>query len=95
MKDGKKHIESLKDGRRIFIDGAPVDDPTEHPAFRNAIRSAATLFEYQSKADNQERMTFVSPTSGERVNRMWQLPRPTYEVLPANQRSIIRGDKKD
>ena len=39
VKDGRQHIDSLRDGRRIFIDGACVDDHTEHPAFRNAIRS--------------------------------------------------------
>ena len=74
VKDGTKHIESLRDGRQIFLDGAPVADPTAHPAFCNAIRSAAGLFEYQARPENLERMTFVSPSTGDRVNRMWQLP---------------------
>ena len=59
VKDGRKHIESLRDGRRIFIDGARVEDPTQHPAFRNAIRSAAGLYEYQAQPANLEKMTFV------------------------------------
>ena len=37
VKDGRKHIDSLRDGRRIFIDRECVDDPIDHPAFRNAI----------------------------------------------------------
>ena len=74
VKDGRKHIESLRDGRQIFLDGAPVADPIAHPAFRNAIRSAAGLFDYQAQPENLERMTFVSPSTGDRVNRMWQLP---------------------
>ena len=81
VKDGSKHIESLRDGRQIFLDGAPVDDPIAHPAFRNAIRSAAGLFEYQAQPENLERMTFVSPSSGERISRMWQLPTSHAELV--------------
>ena len=74
VKDGTKHIASLRDGRRIFIDGMCVDDHTHHPAFRNAIASAASLYDYQAQPQNLEKMTFTSPTTGNRVSRMWQLP---------------------
>jgi 4-hydroxyphenylacetate 3-monooxygenase len=80
-KDGRKHIESLRDGRRIFIDGAFVDDPATHPAFRQAIASAARLFDYQAQPQNLDRMTFTSPKSGERVSRMWQLPTSLGELV--------------
>ena len=81
VKDGSKHIESLRDGRQIFIDGRLVADHTEHPAFRNAVASAASLFDYQAQPQNLEKMTFVSPTSGERVSRMWQLPTSLAELV--------------
>ena len=81
VKDGRKHIESLRDGRRIFIDGECVDDPVAHPAFRRAIASAASLFEYQAQPQNLERMTFISPRSGDRVSRMWQLPTSYAELV--------------
>ncbi len=81
VKDGRKHIESLRDGRRIFIDGECVDDPVVHPAFRHAIASAASLFEYQAQPQNLERMTFTSPRSGDRVSRMWQLPTSHAELV--------------
>jgi len=81
VKDGRKHIESLRDGRQIFIDGDCVNDPVTHPAFRNAIASAASLFDYQAQPKNLERMTFTSPTSGDRVSRMWQLPTSPGELV--------------
>jgi 4-hydroxyphenylacetate 3-monooxygenase len=81
VKDGRKHIDSLRDGRQIFIDGKRVDDHTTHPAFRNAIRSAASLFDFQAQPEHLERMTFTSPRSGERVNRMWQLPTSHAELV--------------
>ena len=85
VKDGRKHIESLRDGRQIFIDGACVDDHTQHPAFRHAIASAASLFDYQAQAQHLEKMTFVSPKSGDRVSRMWQLPTSLSELVERRQ----------
>ena len=50
-KTGAEHIKSLKDGRTVYIDGKLVDDVTEHPAFRNAVKSAAMLYDFQAKPD--------------------------------------------
>ena len=47
-KTGAEHIASLKDGRTVYIDGRKVDDVTEHPAFRGAVRSAAAPSRTQS-----------------------------------------------
>jgi 4-hydroxyphenylacetate 3-monooxygenase len=80
-RDGKKHIESLRDGRQIYIDGKLVTDHVDYPAFHNSIRTAASLYDYQLQPENLERMTFESPTSGERVSRMWQLPTSYAELL--------------
>lgn len=73
-KDGKRHLESLRDGRQLYLDGWLVADHVDHPAFRRSVRSAAAMYDYQAMPENVERMTFVSPKSGLRVNRMWQLP---------------------
>ena len=85
VKDGRKHIESLRDGRRIFIDGQSVDDHTRHPAFRNAVRSAAGLYEFQAQPQQLEKMTFVSPRTGDRVSRIWQLPTSLAELVERRQ----------
>ena len=36
---GAEYLESLRDGREIYIYGERVDDVTTHPAFRNAART--------------------------------------------------------
>jgi len=41
LKSGSEHLESLKDGRVVYIGSERVDDVTTHPAFRNAARSMA------------------------------------------------------
>jgi 4-hydroxyphenylacetate 3-monooxygenase len=73
-KSGAEHLVSLQDGRQIFLDGAPICDHVNHPAFQASIASAAKMFDFQAAPENQSKMTFVSPKSGERVSRMWELP---------------------
>jgi 4-hydroxyphenylacetate 3-monooxygenase len=78
LKTGAAHLQSLRDGRTVYIDGAEAGDVTRHPAFRNAVASAAALYDYQ--AAEPEPMTFTSPTSGGQVNRCWDQP-TSYEGL--------------
>ena len=40
---GAEYLESLKDGREVYIYGERVKDVTTHPAFRNAARTIARL----------------------------------------------------
>jgi len=81
MKSGQDHLASLRDGRTVFISGSEAGDVTTHPAFRNSVQSAASLYDFQSDPANVERMTFTSPTSGGRVNRTWSLPRSREELV--------------
>src|ERR1700680_2155817 len=80
-KTGAEHIKSLKDGRTVYIDGKLVADVTEHPAFRNSVRSAAMLYDFQAKPENIELMTFVPSGANRRVNRAWQMPRSYSEMV--------------
>ena len=42
---GAEYLESLRDGREVYIYGERVKDVTTHPAFRNAARSIARLYD--------------------------------------------------
>ena len=80
-KTGAEHIRSLKDGRTVHIDGKLVPDVTEHPAFRNSVRSAAQLYDFQARPENLELMTFKPDGANRRVNRAWQIPRNHAEMV--------------
>jgi 4-hydroxyphenylacetate 3-monooxygenase len=41
--NGVEYLESLRDGREVYIYGERVDDVTQHSAFRNAAVSVAKL----------------------------------------------------
>jgi len=80
-KTGADHLNSLRDGRTIYLDGQRISDVVEHPAYRNAVRSTAYLYDFQTAPANLERMTFPSPTTGDRVNRCWQLPHSYADLV--------------
>ena len=42
---GAEYLESLRDGREIWIYGERVKDVTTHPAFRNTVRMIARLYD--------------------------------------------------
>jgi 4-hydroxyphenylacetate 3-monooxygenase len=42
---GSEFLESLRDGREVYIYGEEVEDVTTHPAFRNAAASVAQLYD--------------------------------------------------
>jgi 4-hydroxyphenylacetate 3-monooxygenase len=84
MRTGADYLSSLNDGRRVFVDGETVKDVTAHPAFRQAARSIATLYDIASDPGNRERMTFPSPKTGAPVQRAWQIPK-THADLRARR----------
>ena len=86
-KTGAEHIKSLKDGRTVYLDGELVSDVTEHKAFRNAVRSAAALYDFQARPENVELMTFQPNGSNRRVNRAWQMPR-SYEEMVQRRKAL-------
>jgi 4-hydroxyphenylacetate 3-monooxygenase len=75
MRTGAEYLRSLKDGRCVFVDGERVKDVTAHPAFREASRSIANLFDIAADPSLRERMTFRSPKTGEPVWRAFQIPK--------------------
>ena len=62
---GAEYIESLRDGRQVYINGERVRDVTQHPAFRNSVRSLARL--YDALHDPERREVLTCPTDTDRA----------------------------
>ncbi len=86
FKTGQQHVESLRDGRKVFINGAEAGDVTTHPSFRRTVKSVEKMYDFQSRPENLELMTFETDT-GVRANRIWQLPR-SYADLVERRRAL-------
>jgi 4-hydroxyphenylacetate 3-monooxygenase len=84
LRTGAEYLRSLNDGRQVFVDGERVADVTKHPAFREAARSVARLYDIAAEPSNRELMTFTSPRTGAPVLRCYQIPR-THADLRARR----------
>ena len=74
-RNGTDYINKIaNDGRDARLYGEKVGDVTQHPAFKNTIRSYASLYDFQCRPENLHLMTIESPETGDRVNRAWQCP---------------------
>lgn len=58
LRTGKEHLESLRDGRVIYIGSEKIDDVTRHPAFRNAAQTVAALYDMKADPANAAEMTY-------------------------------------
>jgi 4-hydroxyphenylacetate 3-monooxygenase len=59
---GDEYLESIRDGREIYCYGERVDDVTTHPAFRNATRMVARLYDALHDPDKQGVLTRPTDT---------------------------------
>src|SRR5262245_41441890 len=84
MRTGSEYLRSLNDGRAVFVDGERVADVTTHPAYREAAKSAARLYDIAAAPENRELMTFPSPKTGAPVWRGYQIPK-THADLRARR----------
>jgi 4-hydroxyphenylacetate 3-monooxygenase len=57
--DGEAYLASLDDGREVWYDGEKVANAAEHPAFRNAGRSIARLYDAMHDAALADTLTTV------------------------------------
>ncbi len=58
LRTGKEHLESIRDGRVVFIGSERVDDVTRHPAFRNAAHTVAALYDMKADPALRDEMTY-------------------------------------
>ncbi len=59
---GDEYIESLRDGREIWLHGERVKDVTTHPAFRNPIRMTARLYDSMHDPATKDKVTTATDT---------------------------------
>ncbi|GAB3463641.1 4-hydroxyphenylacetate 3-hydroxylase N-terminal domain-containing protein [Actinophytocola sediminis] len=85
---GDEYLESLRDGREIYLYGERVKDVTTHPAFHNPARMTARL--YDALHDPARRAVLTKPTdtgSGGYTHRFYTTPH-SAEDLVADQAAI-------
>ncbi|MBN3932794.1 Pyoverdin chromophore biosynthetic protein pvcC [Streptomyces verrucosisporus] len=84
---GDEYVESLRDGREIYIYGERVKDVTSHPAFRNPIRMTARLYDALHDPERRGVLTKPTDTGDGYTHSFFTTPR-SVDDLVADQRAI-------
>lgn len=64
---GEQFLQSLQDEREIWIDGERIADVTTDVRMQGAAQTLAELYDMQHEPDLIDNMTYVSPSTGDRV----------------------------
>lgn len=80
IRTGAEYLESLRDGRKISIEGEWVKDVTKDPRFSGAAHTIAELLDMQHAAATQETLTYRSPTTGDLVGKSFMEPRSIEDL---------------
>ena len=70
---GKEYLQSIRDGRVLYVGRERVTDQTRHPAFAGAARTYAALYDLKADPTLREVMTFEE--GGQRYNMYYLKPR--------------------
>lgn len=80
MLTGAEYLESLRDGRNVYIDGERVRDVTTHPAFRNSALSVGRL--YDALHSDSDVLTGVDAL-GTRTHKFFKPSRSVQDLVEA------------
>lgn len=81
---GADYLESLRDGRQVYVDGKRVKDVTRHPAFRNSALSVSRLYDALHDPATAEVLTGVDD-SGIRTHKFFKPSRTAAELVEARE----------
>src|SRR6267154_1258523 len=79
---GAEFLQSLRDGREVYIYGEQVEDVTTHPAFRNSAASVALLYDALHDAKMKDVLTAPTDTgSGGFTHKFFKAARSREDVV--------------
>jgi 4-hydroxyphenylacetate 3-monooxygenase len=79
---GDEYIESIRDGREVWVYGEKVTDVTTHPAFRNSVRMTARLYDSLHDPDKQSTLTVPTDTgSSGFTHPFFRTPRSREDLI--------------
>src|SRR4029077_8009513 len=58
LRTGQEHLQSLRDGRAIYVGGERIDDVTRHPAFSQAAETVAAIYDMKAAPETRDTMTY-------------------------------------
>ena len=79
---GDEYLESLRDGREVYVYGERVKDVTKHPAFRNTARMTARLFDALHDPEKSKEILTPTDTDGNgQTHAFFKAPKTLEESI--------------
>ncbi len=78
LKTAAEYVESLRDGRVTYWDGARIDDVTAHPRFRVPIEVASRDYDYADPVHGELRR--YTTEEGGHAHRIFEVPRDEAQL---------------
>ena len=79
---GAEYLESLRDGREVYIYGERVKDITTHPAFRNSARMIARLYDALHDPAKKDVLTVETDTgSAGFTHKFFRTPKSAEDLV--------------
>src|SRR5271169_6352410 len=78
---GRQYLNGLREQEReVWLAGERVKDVTTHPGLKNGARAIASLYDMQCDPKLRDQMTYISPTTGDRVGFSFIIPRTREDL---------------
>ncbi|TFG62501.1 MAG: 4-hydroxybutyryl-CoA dehydratase [Spirochaetales bacterium] len=92
---GKEYRESLKDRRplTVYMNGALLHEPTDHPIIRASINSIALTYELAEDPVHRSALTATSALTGKTINRFCHLHQSPEELYRKCGMQRLLGQK--
>lgn len=74
LRTGAEFLESLHDGRQVWLAGEKVDDVTTHPGLAEGARTFAQMYDLQNEPEYRDRLTIPSPLTGNPISASYMFP---------------------
>src|SRR5919199_4572618 len=87
-RSGAAYLAGLRDDREVWLDGERVSDVTRDPRLCRGVHSVAALYDLQLEPSRVDEMTYVSPTTGDRVGLSHIQPRSVDDLV--RRRTMIK-----
>ena len=82
IRTGAQYLAGLKaQPREVWIRGKKVGDVTTHPAFARPAAHIAKLYDMQHDPALQDTLTYISPTTGDRVGTAFMMSKTLDDLV--------------
>lgn len=80
MRTGKQYLESLRDGRKVYVGGEIIEDVTAHPMTKGYANAIAEYYDLHLDPANEAICTFTDD-QGQKQSMHWFIPKSKEDVI--------------